>query len=425
MLLLDYYSNRKHSWKMIVEKLPFFAISLIVGLIAIHSQKGATQDMAPNMSAIEHISVISFSFISYLFKALIPVNLSAIYPYPIELGGTLPIIYYLSILFVGLLLFFVWYSRRLGKDIVFGFLFFVITIILVLQFIPVGAASMADRYTYIPYIGVFFIIGKLFEYFSNNINAKYKKYSNYLLIVFIFGFITFSSISYGRVKTWENDETLFSDGISKYPYCSTLYFNRGSYYLNYYAENVYANNKTKRDMYINMSILDNENSLKFTYQHTEKAKTYCNLGLAKCDLGDFVDAISYLDKAIEIDSSYANSYKNRGKAKLMLKDYKAALEDCNKVIQLNPQDVTSYLNRGIIRIYFNDYIGVICDSDKAIKIDANNANSYDLRGYAKYYIKDYEGALKDYNKAIELNPEDSIAMKNRDVVKSILKNLKK
>ena len=229
LLLLDYYSNRKYSWKMFVEKVPFFAISLIFGIVALNSQKSAIP-ATPIIS--NHFLVVSFSLISYIFKAFIPVHLSAIYPYPIESGGTLPIMYYLSLLFIGLLILFVWYSCRWGKDVVFGFLFFIITIILVLQFVEVGFATMADRYTYIPYIGLFFIVGKFFEYLYNSVNRNYKKYTNYLLVAIIFGFITFSTISYGRVKLWKNDGALFSDVLNKYPDCVGALNNRGVYYIN-------------------------------------------------------------------------------------------------------------------------------------------------------------------------------------------------
>src|SRR5207302_123503 len=117
MVLLDYYFNRKYNWKVLVEKLPFFTISFIFGVIALYSQQSSLQDLAPTMSLLEHVAVISNSFISYILKVFIPVHLSALYPYPAEIGSTLPLAYYLSILCVVLLVFFVWYSRRWSRDI--------------------------------------------------------------------------------------------------------------------------------------------------------------------------------------------------------------------------------------------------------------------------------------------------------------------
>ena len=382
MLLIDYYSNRKYSWKMFVEKIPFFAISLIFGIIAMHSQKAAIQDVLSKISVIDHVSLVLYSFLCYILKAFIPINLSAVYPYPIEIGGTLPMIYYMSILFVGLLLFFVWYSRRWGKDVVFGFVFFIITILLVLQFVPVGGAIMADRYTYIPYIGIFFIVGKLFENLSVRINTKY------MLIALAFGFIIFSSISYDRVKMWENDDTLFSDVINKYPYCTIAHFNRGCYNLNYNAQIVFANNNEKREMNINNAIKD-------------------------------------FDETLKLDEKYVGANYNRGCAKYMLKDYTGAIKDYDKAIALNPKDASSYFNRGNTKKEVNDYFGAIKDFDKTIELTPSFVNAYNNRSILKCMLKDYKGTIADYDKIIELNPKDTTTIKNRKIVESLLENSKK
>jgi protein O-mannosyl-transferase len=346
LLLLDYYAGRKISRKMILEKIPFFIISLIFGIVAIYSQKssGAIQDMAPSMTFIEHVATICFSFITYLFKAFIPVGLSAYYTYPAELGSTLPFIYYLSIFIVVLILIFVWYSRKWGKDMVFGFLFFVVTIILVLQIIPIGATSMAERYTYLPYIGLFFIIGKLYETLSIHFKTR-KNLKNYLLIFLALCFIAFSVIANERIKKWKNEEILFSDVISKHPDVGIAYLNRGNYYYSYYANQLFVNDNFKRKTYIEKAARDFENTLKCELSKDNKVKAYFNLGTAKKDLGDYAGAIKNLDSAIKIDHTYYSAYNNRGAAKYMVKDYQGAIYDWNKAIELNPHLTEAISNR--------------------------------------------------------------------------------
>jgi len=346
LLLLDYYTGRKISRKMILEKIPFFIMSLIFGIVAIYSQKssGAIQDMAPSMTFIEHVATISFSFITYLFKAFIPVGLSAYYAYPAELGSTLPFIYYLSIFIAALILFSLWYSRRWGKEIVFGFLFFLVTIILVLQIIPIGATSMAERYTYLPYIGLFFIIGKLYETLSIHFKTS-KNLKNYLLIILALCFITFSAITNERIKKWKNEEILFSDVISKHPGVGIAYLNRGNYYYSYYANQLFVNDIIKRKTYIEKAARDFENTLKCDLSSDNKVKAYFNLGTAKKDLGEYAGAIKDLDSAIKIDNRYYNAYNNRGAAKYMEKDYQGAIDDWNKAIELNPQLTEAISNR--------------------------------------------------------------------------------
>ncbi|MCX6244354.1 MAG: tetratricopeptide repeat protein [Bacteroidetes bacterium] len=398
MLLLDYYSGRKFGWKLIVEKLPFFIVSLIFGIVALNSQKGAVQDLAPVLSVIEHVSVVAFSFMNYLFKAVVPVNLSAIYPYPAELGSLLPVIYYLSILFIAVLLFFVWYSRRWGKDSIFGFLFFILTIILVLQIIPVGGTSMAERYTYIPYIGLFFIAGKLYEYVSDKFNAGNRKYDNYLLALFLIGFIIFSIVSFDRVKVWEDGDLLFSDVVNKYPESSISYRVRGDHYMCYYTKKTDVDDKPTRALYLNKSISDFEKSLTFPLNDYDKDRVNYSLQIA---------------------------YNNRAYEEYVSKDYEGALKDYSREIEMNPADANAYYNRGSIKKEIRDYTGAINDFDKVISIDPNYYKAYNNRGNVKSLLKDYEAAIEDYTKAIELNPQYADAIRNRERAQSFLKKSKK
>ncbi len=471
MLLMDYYAGRKISVKMFLEKVPFFLISLVFGIVAMLATKKALIP-APDMSIVEHLSIVSFSFFSYLFKAFIPVCLSPIYPYPEDIGSGLPIMYYLSFLFVLAILVFVWYSRKWGRDIIFGFVFFIITIMLVLQFIPTGLAIMADRYSYIPYIGIFFIIGKVYERLALMVNVKLN-YQRYLLIFFLFGFISYSALAYERVGIWENEDTLFSDVISQYPHCKLALGGRAMYFMNYHSN--YAHDKITKEEGYKKAIADFENSLKYTTDIKEKALVYYDIGVAKNSLGDTAAAKLEYDKSLEVDPSYRDSYLNRGicymnyyakivyardnekqmaainnsikdfdkaiildnnfldayvnrgNAKIMLKNDTGAIKDFDKAIALNQKDKNAlvYINRGIAKNDLKEYESAIKDFDLAIAINANYPDAYTNRGCAKFYLKDYQGALKDYNKVIELTPQDANAVKNRDVVNAILGIAKK
>jgi tetratricopeptide (TPR) repeat protein len=305
-----------------------------------------------------------------------------VYPYPRELGSTLPMKYYLSLLFIAGLLLFVWYSRKWSKDVIFGFLFFAITIILVLQFVPVGGAAMADRYTYIPYIGLFFAAGKLLEYFSDSIHLKK------ILAASAFAFIIFSSICNNRIKVWRNDETLFTDVINKYPYCSIAYYDRGLYCLHYNAQILYANNSEKKTRNI-------------------------------------VNAIKDFDETLKLDEKYPGVNLNRGYARYMIQDYTGSKQDFDRAIELKPGDAITYYNRGNTKKELNDFDGAIKDFDKTIQLNPSYINAYNNRSILKCMLKDYEGTIADYNKMIELNPNDTTTIKNRKIIKAILGNSKK
>ncbi len=443
MLLIDYYLSRKIDRKMIFEKIPFFLVSLVFGFVALYSQKssGVLEDWAPKMSFIEHMSVIAFSFCSYIFKAFIPINLSAIYPYPMEIGHTLPVLYYLSLLFVIIILFFVGFSYRWGKDILFGFLFFIITIILVLQFLPVGSAIMADRYTYIPYIGLFIIVGKVFDYFYSKAKNR-QAFRKYSLAFLLFLFFIFSAVSFVRVSVWKNDETLFSDAINKYPNCSIAYVNRGNYYNGYLANQVYKGNTENEIKYINLAIKDFENAIKYELIPKNNWRAYFNLGLAHGNAGDIAGAVEDFNKSIELNADnrygflsrgvhYLNYYANnvyindKAKREFYINKAVSDFESSLALSSSRDEKIVLYKNLGVAKVQLGDYNGAIRFYDKLIDLDPKNADAYVKRSDARYQIKDYQGAFDDCNKAIELDPGNTITVKNREIVRAILESSKK
>ncbi len=412
LLLLDYYFSRKYSLKLFAEKLPFFFISLVFGIVAMNSQTTAIPEALLNISFLDRISLVSYSVLSYLIKAVVPANLSAIYPYPIELGTNLHGIYYFSIFCLALMAFFVWFTQRWGKDGVFGFLFFLITIILVLQFIPIGSAAMADRYTYIPYIGIFFMVGKLFEYLSDGFKNKY------INLVLLISFVVFLTIANSRVKVWRNDETLFSDAIKKDSFSMVAYNNRGSYYLTI-AKNKFASDLKNQERFYRLALQDFESISKLNANYLHN---YYNRGLSKYYLKNFIGAVKDFDNEIINDSNSPGVYFYRALAKNEIKDYAGAIKDFDKVLLFDSYVSEVYYNRGNAKKELNDYSGALRDYDKAIELDRKNIVVYNNRSILKCMLKDYEGAITDFDKMIELNPQDAATIKNREIIKSLRKD---
>ena len=150
LLLIDYLMRRRFSWKLIIEKIPFFIIALIIGFMSVHLQSMSAINKFETFTLYQRTMHASYGFIAYILKFFNPSDLSAFYPYPaITTTGLLPISFriapYICIIVAGLL---IWVSTRKGeipRVIVFGILFYFFTIILVLQFLSVGKAIMADR----------------------------------------------------------------------------------------------------------------------------------------------------------------------------------------------------------------------------------------------------------------------------------------
>lgn len=473
LLLFDFYFFRQFSLKTLIEKLPFFIVSLIIGIVAIHSQKETIQGMAPTMTIIEHICIVSFSFMMYIAKLVVPVDLSTIYAYPVEVGHSLlPFYYYLAIPFVLGLFVFVWYSQRWGRTFIFGFLFFVVSIILVLQLVPVGVATMADRYSYIPFIGLIFIVAKGHEQLLSS--PKLIAYKVPAIISLWLFFVSFTVIANERTKVWKDDDKLFSDVINKYPNNYMAYINRG-----YYRG---ENNDIKRaiiDMDKAISInpnqsggYENRGSLKQSIGHLHAAlNDYSkaiqlnpsndlilnNMGSIKQELNDIKGAMFYYNKAIEINPTKGYlAYYNRGAIRYRLNDLKGALNDYNealnifpdffdailnrviiykklnllqqalvdynKLIELNPKYIIAYHDRAVLKQQLNDMQGSIFDLDKMIQFEPNKADNYNLRGLANFNLGYTKEALSDFDKAIELDKNFYKAYHNRAITKQSIKD---
>ena len=147
----------------------------------------------PMYSPLERILLPTYGLVFYLIKLFAPFNLSPIYSFPEVSNGWLPVEYYLSFPIVLALIWIIYKSGQYRKDIVFGFLFYIITIGPMLMFVPIGRAIVADRYTYLPYLGLFFIIVKIYSFIP-----KHK--SNFLSLIFYGYTILFSFLSWERIK---------------------------------------------------------------------------------------------------------------------------------------------------------------------------------------------------------------------------------
>jgi len=155
LLLIDYLFHTPIKAKIFTEKISFFLLSLIFGIVAILGQQTAGATSSKSTFALaDNILIACHGIILYLYKLIIPINLSAIYPYPKSVMSSCILSpFILLIIFGGVI-----YSLKYTRKILFGFLFFLITILPVLKLVPIGYAMIADRYTYIPYLGIFYII---------------------------------------------------------------------------------------------------------------------------------------------------------------------------------------------------------------------------------------------------------------------------
>ncbi len=368
LFLIDYYEDRKRDYKLIVEKLPHFAISVAFGIRSLIDQKDfgslGTQNVSHNF--IERMCLGNYALVTYLWKAVVPVGLCNFYPYPDKENGTLPYIYLIYPVIVIVILVLLWLFARKKKIVVFGSLFFLVNIILLLQFLPVGGAILADRYTYIPYLGLFFIAG---WYVSECFEVGGKKEFRYAVTIITVGYsLLLGYLSNERCKVWYDTITLWTDEIEKEPVrAPNAYNNLGFCYFNKFNDAVNADEK--KLYYDSASVL--------------------------------------LRKAIELQPGFANPYISLGELLRSVGKFPEAKIKYYTAISLQNafENANAYLGLAIIyaisKVYdSSDYCFRMALKTKPYFPEAhsNYGNFYDMTGR-------HEEALKEYAVAIGQNPD--------------------
>jgi len=342
---IDVLRERKFNFSTVLEKLPFFLFAGALGVATYFFQQKAGAVGVLGYDSGQKILFPFYGVMMYLFKAALPFNLSPFYELP-TIGVDLPAEYYLAPFFCALLGVILYYSLKKNKVIAFGILFFLINLLLVIQIVSVGSAIVADRYTYIPYIGLFFIAGWTIDKYG-------RKNSSALVtgLAVILAFLTFS-----QSLVWHDGASLWDKALKVAP-SARAYNNRGSLYLK------------KSDW----------------------------ASALEC----FNNAISLNAKDDEAHSSRGNVYFNTGKVELAMADYRASLA-------MKPKSALTWDNFGVAFLSKQMYDSAFYCFNRALAVDSTFNPSYRNRGYTYMMFGNYRKALQDFLKFftyVQDNPE--------------------
>ncbi len=228
LLLCDYFRGESINRKNLSAKLPLFAIAvafLILGLFTAreYGRKG------PAFSMFDQIFIPPYALIFYLYQSIVPLRLSCLYPFPVKHGAFLPAPFLVSPIILILIGALVVRSARYTRTIAFGSLFFLITILPAIQFFPTGTAIVADRFTYIPSIGLSFLIARLVAWLYTMGDKRGAHLAATALAALV---AAMTVLTWGRCSVWNSNIALWDDAVRKYPdsYVPLAYFNRGIVY---------------------------------------------------------------------------------------------------------------------------------------------------------------------------------------------------
>ncbi|MBW1847872.1 MAG: tetratricopeptide repeat protein [Deltaproteobacteria bacterium] len=308
--------------KAILEKVPLLIISTMFSIIALYAQKSgqglASLEVFPFKTRIANALI---SYVSYLGKTFYPIRLTVFYPYEYQLQEWQIIISFLIL--ISITIFAIHFAKR-SPYLITGWLWYVGTLVPVIGIVKFGGAfSMADRYTYIPLIGIFIIIVWGAHDILVQINFR-KVFISVLTCLFL---LILMFTSWVQVSYWKNSITLFSHAL-------------------HITNNNFLAHKNLGTAYINQGRLD------LAFPHFQKAikispdnpTAHLNIGTSYLFYGEFKKAEKHYRKALDLNPNYPKARMNLDKALSAQKNNDLAISIVKTAIQLNKNDPIPHYN---------------------------------------------------------------------------------
>lgn len=375
-----------------------------MGLLTIGAQKEVGATGEEYFGLAKNILFGFYGIMMYFVKMIVPYKLSAFYPFP-ALNEPLSAEYYIGPVFtIGLVLvsYLTWKKYRF---VAFGIGFYIINLLLVLQVFSVGSAVMAERYTYVPYIGLFFIAGHLLSRFAKG--NMVKAYSILAPVALVFCVLSFL-----QARTWKSGETLWDNVIKNQP-CSRAYsaratlFRRDANRLNDEAGQLMAQKRTQEAN--QKSEEANRNYRKAIDYYTQAVRlnaidqeSYNNRANIYMDMNKFDSALIDYREAIRIKPDYYVALDNIGAMYARRSMYDSALFYFTRAIQNKPDYKPVYNNRAIVYLNTNRFQEAIKDWQTYLIYDRDNPDILNSIGECYRKLGQNQDALKYINMAIAI-----------------------
>ncbi len=385
LMAIDYLLDKKVDLKIVWNKIPFLLLSLAFGIYGILTLKEfgslATVEDTTDFNFIQRLFLGAFSFVIYLIKLVVPFRMSPLYPYP----NYFPWYFYPSMLIAPIVLYTLYTAfKKEKKMLFFGLTFFIVNIIFLLQILGAGQGYLADRFTYIAYLGFFLIAG----YYLNEYAKEKTETVNYAFIIAGVFSVVFSFMTYQQNKIWQNSATLWTHVLKYYKNATLPYGNRANYYRDnkMYKEALADYNAT-------ISMKDAQ-----PQAYNSRARLFFDIAKGRDTL---LLALQDYNKAIQYDSTDGEFLVNRGATYARLGDVQKAIEDFNKGLKLKPDHAVGYLNRSIMFQNTGRLDLALQDIESYLKLNPYNADLWYEKGRALRLMERPLEAIAAYNEALK------------------------
>ncbi|MBU1648813.1 MAG: tetratricopeptide repeat protein [Proteobacteria bacterium] len=331
-----------------LEKIPFLVLSILSAAITFHAQEaGGSVATISQLSLLARAENAIVSYVLYIQKMLWPQQLSVIYPHP----GTHPywLIIISALIFSVLTLLALFYAKKTPFFLV-GWLWFVGMLIPVIGIVQVGIQAMADRYTYLPMIGLFLAFSWGLYHFPPFKNKR----SLYFSITGSCILLLLSVTTWRELQYWENGVSLFTRAVTITKNNYVAHNNLG-----YEFVQIFEFDKAKKEFELALQINPN-----FEIAHL-------NLGRSLIEEGNIAEGIEHYRSAIKIKPDYADAHNNLGNTLFRLGKNHEAAANYIQALRINPSLTETYNNLGAILVSDDKFDQAIILFQKAISLNPN------------------------------------------------------
>lgn len=362
LMLLDFWPLRRLNsasfLKLLLEKWPFFLLSAGGCAVTVLTQRHVMQAVRP-FAWPWRLGNALMAYVDYLEHTIFPFGLALLYPHPPShlpaLKLCLSVLILLSVS-VGAVL-----ARRKHPYLLAGWLWYLILFLPVIDIMQTGDQTRADRYTYLPQIGLFL----LFAWGAADATQSLPFRKTLLVCTAAVILAALGAATHVQAKYWKDSVSVWTRSLSLWP-----------------------------QSYI----------------------AHCNLGIALADQGKVSDAIEHFNRALEINPNDAKSINNLGKVLTTQGNVNAAVQDFHRALELEPNNVKILNNLSVALADQGQVNDAVQDLDRALQIQPEDADTYYNLGNIYAARADYDDASQNYQQALEINPDFAEARCNLGLV---------
>ena len=372
--------------ELLIEKVPFAVLTLIFSIVTVWAQKsGGSVRTLTDLPMASRINNALVSYIRYIEKSLWPDGLAVFYPLPEAWPGWAVIG---ALLFIGVITFCAFKFAKHLPYISMGWFWFLGTMVPVIGIVQVGIQSMADRYTYIPMIGVYIVVAwGVYQLMQKVPNARIILAAASAVVLGACIIVTRSQIVF-----WRDSEILFRHALAVTKDNYTAHQNLGI-------------------------LLAKQNKLDEAKQHFEAglkiypnvAESHHNMGNILLNLGQPDLALSEYLEAIRLKPDYDASYMNLGLLSVKQGRFKDAAGYYSKAVELKPEDCVAHYNLGTA--YFE--LGQLADAEtqytKAISLQPAHVPSLYQMGRLSLRLGNRDRAVYNFSEVLRFQPDHAEA----------------